>query len=1113
MAIDLGAAASIATSAINGVNSTLGTLTKLTSPSASNFSLNTNAVSRNISQFASTPNISLGGVNIAGLANQLLGDNAAASKLIGQAAGAFGAINKVSGALGIFGNKSGNPLSVSNLVGSALKTSGLGSFADTIESLGSLGGSITGSIGAFNASTVANRSTQEVTGAVGGQFDQARKFAESYKPDVGVGAGAQSSSNNNKSLNINSAGRIENPLRVHNHYNYIITLGILDAAQLNNPDSYRSGSGFKKVLIRSGGGLPNTGYNTRIRTSAEGEENAEYYIDDLEIGAVISPNKNTGVALGTNVTFKIIEPFSMGKVIEAMLVGSRECGYAGYMDAPFCIKIEFYGWDDRGEVRTVAAKPSYVPIKINKMELHIGAQGSTYDCTAVPYSEAALGDTANKTRVAVSAYGTTVHDVLENSKESVTYTINGQIENLEEKKVIKGYDRYLIAFPRNRQDLQNAIKRGDFDPAPLKATIDASYQEQIRLGVSQPVTSSNAATATQSVPVIGTTAPNTYLYLKSWASNAANMNPFGLSLITTDTRDGGDQPHQGAGSAVNPETKTVQRQDATSAVAEKSRKFNFSSGATITQIIEEVLLSSAYVKELATKTPVNGFKQWFRIETLVFIEPSTGAGIECEIGRPRKTYVYAVHPFWTYEARHNAPSQAPVGIDKLKALAKKEYNYYYTGKNEDVLNFDINFNNAFFQNVRADMGQNASTSTGQSITATGARPGVSLAADAGGCKPTNEQSSTVELTAQDQGKGQGGTRISTVDDKTKRAIADMFHNRLLNSPVDMITAEMDIWGDPYYLPSDVGNYSAAPGAPSVTGDGTMAYMRDEVYVVVNFRTPLDYLIRGSKMNIPTSVPAFSGLYQVISTTSNFAGGQYKNKIKMIRVPGQTAPATVNGSGVVTESSNNSLVIDPSAYAEDNPQNAPPKTPTVNVTAELTNILNTNSLTGAAASFSQERLMTGAVSAGTDKIVINPVASIQEAFKNNAAALAALPIDTSSRLGITSNLTTTIFPLKLPNGSTDLAAASAAAVALSTGANKLRAQGLNAPAGFALPNFNSASSLLSGVGSLPSLAAQASVLASQAAGGLNRIQSSVNSAVSGVSTQARALGIRPPTGLG
>ena len=48
MAIDLGAAASIATSAINGVNSTLGTLTKLTSPSASNFSLNTNAVSRNI---------------------------------------------------------------------------------------------------------------------------------------------------------------------------------------------------------------------------------------------------------------------------------------------------------------------------------------------------------------------------------------------------------------------------------------------------------------------------------------------------------------------------------------------------------------------------------------------------------------------------------------------------------------------------------------------------------------------------------------------------------------------------------------------------------------------------------------------------------------------------------------------------------------------------------------------------------------------------------------------------------------------------------------------------------------------------------------------------------
>jgi len=36
----------------------------------------------------------------------------------------------------------------------------------------------------------------------------------------------------------------------------------------------------------------------------------------------------------------------------------------------------------------------------------------------------------------------------------------------------------------------------------------------------------------------------------------------------------------------------------------------------------------------------------------------------------------------------------PPNVDQLKSQAKKEYNYYYTGQNEDVLDFDIKFNTA-----------------------------------------------------------------------------------------------------------------------------------------------------------------------------------------------------------------------------------------------------------------------------------------------------------------------------------------------------------------------------------------------------------------------------------
>jgi len=875
MAFTLGSFTSSAGSAINGITSSFNTLTTSTFANSSNFPSGVNAVSRNLSQNSlANPNANpLSAVG--GLANQLLGSFNPVSKLTNQLGGALGAINKLSGTGGI------KLPSIQSLLAGKLSASGLGSFASSLESLGSIGATVAkSSIGPFNKVTVVNRSNAELSGVA--EIQRAREFMQSFKPTEVTGAAPY---DGGASYTKNSNGRIENPLRASNSFNYIITLGILNAQQLNNPSSYRiNGASFKKVLLKSGGGERNVGYANRIRTFVEGEENAEYYIEDLDVNAVIAPNPNTSVSLGTNITFKIVEPYSMGKVIEAMMVGAQECGYGSYMEAPFCIKIDFVGWNESGERDVDLAKPSYLPIKINKMELNIGQTGSSYQCTAVPFSEAALGDVANKTKVATSSYGDTVHAVLETGKESVTYTINGQIETLEDKKVIKGYDRYLIVFPKNKQDLIKAVEGATANASSLQQSATSSEQERVRLGTNAPVQNNNPNASSTTVPIITPTAPNTYLFLKSWASDPANMNDFGKSPLIADTRAGGDQAHAPAGAVVNTETRTITRNNPSAAVAEKSRKFNFTEGCKITDIIQEVLMSSTYVQEQTAAPPQNGFKQHFRIETMVFVEPGEG-GISAQLGRPRKTYVYAVHPFWTYEARQLAQGQRPANIDQLKKQAKKEYNYYYTGQNEDVLDFDINFNNAFFQNIRSDVGQNSSTTVGQENTSTGRRPGTQVANT--GDRPVQssnngEPTPGVELTSRNRSTSSGGTRVGTVDQSVKRAIAENFHNRLINSPTDMITAEMSIWGDPYFIPSDVGNYSAPPGEPTVTGDGTMAYMRDEVFVVVNFLTPLDYLINGATMNFPSYVRPFSGLYQVIGTTSTFSSGQFKQKIKMIR---------------------------------------------------------------------------------------------------------------------------------------------------------------------------------------------------------------------------------------
>jgi hypothetical protein len=51
------------------------------------------------------------------------------------------------------------------------------------------------------------------------------------------------------------SSKVPNPLREHNHYNYVITLGILDSDEFNFPSMYRTGGDFvQSYIIKSSGG-------------------------------------------------------------------------------------------------------------------------------------------------------------------------------------------------------------------------------------------------------------------------------------------------------------------------------------------------------------------------------------------------------------------------------------------------------------------------------------------------------------------------------------------------------------------------------------------------------------------------------------------------------------------------------------------------------------------------------------------------------------------------------------------------------------------------------------------------------------------------------------------
>lgn len=682
--------------------------------------------------------------------------------------------------------------------------------------------------------------------------------------------------------------KIPNPLRNYNHYNYIVTLGSLSVSEVSDPSSLRSAGSFQNVIVRSAGGM----LDRRVQTADEGNEHAEYFIDDIEVDAVIAPNQNTRVATGTTVKFSVNEPYSMGKFIETLMLSANLSGFAKYTTAPYCLQIEFAGWDEYGE-RDVNyyGDAFYMPIMITRVDFDVTDQGSVYNVEAVVYNEVAMQDHINQLKTPTSIFGKTVHEVLQSGKTSLSNVLNGRIEFLEgsgsDDQFIRGYDRYVIAFPKNKNDLSKQISSAK--------SVSVSSATTVVNNIVEETYQNSDSEDTNTITVVNTSPPQSYISLKNWAEDEANMNEIGKSLLIEDASNGSDQQTDEARTIVDDGLRGPVRTKST--IKERGEKFSYHQGDRITNVIESVLISSVYGRENPSAESQEGFKKWFRIETQVFFDPSTDNSVIQQIGRPRRIYVYSVHPYVTHEARHLSSGQRPANIQGVKNAAKKEYNYFYTGQNEDVLDFNINFNNAYFNSVLADFAQsspgpedkllntNDIVPTGIGETKISVRDSDNFEA-----VPTTEQhiSSLYAVS---------GGRRSTYD-AIREKIAQQFHDRLINSPVDMITAEMDIWGDPYFIPSELGNYSPALDNSSLNQDGTMSYINNEVFVVVNFRTPIDYLTYGGTMDFPDESRTFSGLYQVWAVTNSFSGGEFRQTLKLIRIPGQNDPETVGNTNSI-----------------------------------------------------------------------------------------------------------------------------------------------------------------------------------------------------------------------
>lgn len=716
--------------------------------------------------------------------------------------------------------------------------------------------------------------------------------------------------------------------------NAIITLAALSRDEINKPDTTYRINGPKYVVLRSGGSAD------KVRTVYEQVlgKSVEFFIDNLEFQSIPTPSRegrNTNI---TQFSFEVIEPYSMGLFWETLRIAANTAGYRDYTDAPFLMIIDFMGTDEEGNSGMAPHSRRMIPLKLTKSEFSVDQGGSKYSVSGIPWNEQALTDTIQQVKTDIAITGRTVKEMLQTGAQGLTTIMNSRLLDMQEKKQINTADQFIILFPEDRASSTGTPLKGTPEGKRNSATADpwAGFGAQGEFGTGasvpsdpqelpglavaaleelfQSVTGDATATApanfdeyVNSISALVTTSSETGQLLKLYASSDVSSNSIGKSNIIEDFQEAGDVPFGNpkfTRADVGAKYPIFKRGDAQLQLSGENRIFKFKSGSRIQDIIEEVLITSTFGRSLALqladiKDPL-GMVTWFRIETDVF---SVADSAQVDVtGSTPKIYVYRVVPYKVHHSVFSAPTTPSVGLSKLKTECAKEYNFIYTGKNKDILDFEIKYNQSFIYPQTADRASSTATqTTGAAGTATAGNSEQNYATGGDpGYISTYQPPEGAQKQAEAVNSSSGNSGGAGIDNSAI-GIARMFNDRLINSKVDMMEIELTILGDPFYLSDDgLGNYhSKDTSYTNMNVDGQMQHSNGQVHINILFRTPIDYNVESGGMIFPEDtiiIEQFSGIYKVNEVIHKISGNQFTQILKATRVPKQTTAKVTSNTG-------------------------------------------------------------------------------------------------------------------------------------------------------------------------------------------------------------------------
>jgi hypothetical protein len=667
-----------------------------------------------------------------------------------------------------------------------------------------------------------------------------------------------------------------NPLHAYASSTYAISLHMLSRDDFNKMASDpNSDWNPTTTLIAEGGKYGLTGFQ---RDPAWQED---FYFEDLKIESIVQSQAGNQASNSQTINFTIIEPYGMtliDRLIDACIAKTTAEGQGlvdgkNYTEIPYLLQIDFYGYDDDGKIFQLRSQRKYIPISLGTMKIKVGVKGTEYQVESFLYSHKGFSQEINACPANFEVTASTLEEFF--APDVNVADLNKKLDERDEqykKEKLKELAKQSTGTRSQTQDSAPSAAEATYEVRSFIAAYNAWQARTVENHNAQDYNTIRVVFDDEILANGGgkITAPKT-----------ENVK----QVATADPK--------------NPKHKSqVAKANAGQQTAKPNlniNKFTFKTGTGVVQIINAMMVNSEYIrrqvidKTIDAEQNPNTFKKdvdWWKVTSSVkmrsFCTQTSKWYFDVTYYVKKKTVYNRTHP--------GLPTSLPTAVHK-------EYNYIYTGKNIDIIDFSIEYDALFYTAVSIDRNKQ------QAVTVTAGPDQSGNNTDNPNDVPPNParaEGSPVQDRKQQNVAGQYGTQVTanaTKDSKasTASSAADHVNNGL---GADQLNVKLKIVGDPQFIKQDevFSNPEARKLDPNDAAgighvgppDGSIDMDSQEIHALLTWNTPVDIDEEtGSiRKNGKYNQSVFSGIFQITTLTSTFSRGQFTQDLDMLRLTDQ-----------------------------------------------------------------------------------------------------------------------------------------------------------------------------------------------------------------------------------